>query len=99
MPFKTKPTRVVGVKDWEVEVPTPPKFATHVRITCTNQTYGDGKPKKATVPIRDFGVLKGVTGEFQYIRMNNSLKVLEEYDGVWEWDGRKVIGIEEMREQ
>ena len=98
MPFKKKPTRVVGINGWQVEVPTPPTFATHVRMTCFNQTYDSGKPKKATVPIRDFGVLKGVTGEFQYIRMNKSLKVLEEYDGVWEWDGRKVVGIEEMRE-
>ena len=32
MPFKTKPTKVVGVKDWQVEIPTPPKYATHVRI-------------------------------------------------------------------
>ena len=95
MAFKTKPTRVVGVKDWEVEVPTPPKFATHVRLLCTGTYNG----KKATVPIRDFGVLKGVAGEFQYIRMNNSLKILEEYDGAWEWDGMKVVGIEEMREQ
>jgi hypothetical protein len=99
MPFKTKPTRVVGVNGWEVEVPTPPKHATHARITCFNQTYENGSPKKATVPIKDFGVLKGVEGEFQYIRMNKQLKVLEEYDGVWEWDGRKVVGIEEMREQ
>ena len=99
MAFKTKPTRVVGSSGWEVEIPTPPKHATHVRIKCFNQTYGDGKPKTATVPIKDFGVLKGVTGEFQYIRMNNSLKIQEEYNSVWEWDGRKVIGIEEMREK
>ena len=96
MAFKKKPTKVVGVKDWEVEVPQPPTHATHVRLDCTGG-YSDGK--KAIVPIRDFGVLKGVAGEFRYLRMNNQQKILEEYDGVWEWDGRQVVGIEEMRQQ
>ena len=96
MPFKKKPTKIVGINGWEVEVPNPPAHATHVRLTCVGG-YSDGK--KATVPIRDFGTLRGVMGEFKYIRMNNQLKVLEEYDGVWEWDGRKVVGVEEMRQQ
>jgi len=96
MPFKKKPTRVVGINGWRVEVPTPPKHATHVRLDIT-EGYSDGK--KAIVPIVDFGTLRGVAGKFKYIRMTKQQKVLEEYDGVWEWDGRKVIGIEEMREQ
>ena len=96
MPFKTKPTKLVGVKDWQVEIPTPPKHATHVRLNCSGG-YSDGK--KATVPIADFGTLKGVAGKFKYIRMTKQHKILEEYNGVWEWDGRKVIGIEEMRER
>ena len=99
MPFKKKPTKVVGINGWEVEVPNPPTYATHARMTCFNQTYDNGKPKTATVPIRDFGVLKGVEGEFRYIRMNKQQKILEEYEGVWGWDGRKVIGIEDLREQ
>jgi len=99
MPFKKKPTRVVGNSGWEVEVPTPPKHATHARIVCSNQRYESGKPKVATVPIRDFGTLKGVIGEFYYIRMDNKGKVHEEYKDVWEWDGMKVVGIEEMRER
>jgi len=96
MPFKKKPTRVVGINGWQVEVPTPPKFATHVRLNCVGG-YSDGK--KATVPIVDFGTLRGVAGKFKYIRMNNQQKILEEYDGVWEWDGRKVVEIEKIRNQ
>jgi hypothetical protein len=99
MPFKTKPTRVVGNSGWEVEIPTPPKHATHARISCFNDTYENGSPKTATVLINDFGVFKGVEGEFQFIRMDKKQRVIEEYDGLWEWNGRKVIGIEEIREQ
>lgn len=99
MPFKKKPTRVVGVSGWEVEIPTPPKHATHARISCLNDTYDNGSPKTATVAIKDFGAFKGVAGEFSYLRMDNKGKVHEEFKDVWEWDGKKVVGIEEMREQ
>ncbi len=98
MPFKKKPTRVVGINGWQVEIPTPPKHATHVRLNCSGiHALEDGK--KATVPIADFGTLRGVAGKFKFIRMNNQQKILEEYDGVWEWDGRKVVGIEKIRNQ
>ena len=74
MPFKKKPTKVVGINGWEVEVPQPPTHATHVRLTCSGG-YSNGK--KATVAIRDFGTLRGVTGEFRYLRMNNQKRFLK----------------------
>ena len=96
MPFKAKPTKVVGRGDWAVEVPRPPKHATHARITCFNQTYDNGTPKTVTLPIQDFGTLMGVSGDFSYIRMNRQRKVLEEYTGTWYWDGKQVEGIEDL---
>ena len=53
----------------------------------------------ATVPIRDFGVFKGVRGEFSYLRVDNKGKVHEEFKEVWEWDGKGVVGIEKMRDK
>jgi len=97
MAFKPKATKKVGKGDWEVEVPRPPKFATHARLTCFNDTYDNGKPKTATLPIQDFGAFMGVSGDFSYIRMNKQRKVLEEYDGKWYWDGRTVEGIENLK--
>ena len=96
MPFTKKPTRVVGRGDWAVAVPRPPTHATHARMTLFNEVDYKGKPKMATLPLDDFGCFKGVAGEFQYIRMNNTMKILEEYDGTWGWNGRSVIGIENL---
>jgi hypothetical protein len=96
MPFEKKPTRIVGRGDWAVEVPRPPKWATHARMTLFNDFDHKGNPKIATLPLDDFGCFKGVAGEFQYIRMNNTMKILEEYDGTWGWNGRSVIGIENL---
>ena len=76
--FVKKLVVTVGRNDWAVEVPRPPKFATHARLTCFNQTYDNGKPKIATMPIQDFGCFKGVVGEFKYLRMNKQMKILEE---------------------
>ncbi|MAH51911.1 hypothetical protein CMI37_39200 [Candidatus Pacearchaeota archaeon] len=97
MPFKRKPTRIVGKGDWAVELPTPPKYATHACLTCFNQTYENGTPKKATQPINDFGCFKGVSGDFSYLRMDNKRKIKEEYEGTWYWDGEQVEGIEDLR--
>ena len=99
MPSKKKPTRVVGVKGWVVEIPTPPTRATHARISCMSDTYDNGEPKIATALIRDFGVFKGVRGEFNYLRIDNKGKVLEEFKEVWEWNGAEVVGIEKMRDK
>ena len=97
MPFPKKPVVTVGRNDWAVEVPRPPKFATHARMTLPDHLKDNGKPKVATQLIQDFGCFKGVSGDFQYIRMNNKGKILEEYDGEWHWDGYKVEGIEDLR--
>jgi hypothetical protein len=99
MAFKKKPTVLVGSKDWRVEIPRPPNHATHAVLTCFNQTYDNGKPKTATQPIQDFGCFRGVSGDFSFIRMNNRRKVLEEYQGTWYWDGKKVDGIEKIAQQ
>ena len=96
MPFKKKPYKKVGKKDWEVCIPTPPKFATHARLTCFNQTYDNGTPKTATMPIQDFGCFRGVSGDFSYIRMNKQRKILEIYSGKWYWNGVEVDGIDEL---
>ena len=96
MPFKKKPTITVGRNDWAVEIPRPPQFATHAVLTCLSCSYDNGKPKLATVRIEDMGAFKGVRGTFHYIRMNNKSKLLEKYEGSWEWDGYNVLGIENL---
>ena len=95
MPFQPKPTKVVGRGDWAVEVPRPPKHATHARMTFVNDLKENGKPKVATLPIQDFGCFKGVAGDFIYIRQDNRGKVSEEYKGQWSWNGCQVEGIED----
>tara|TARA_Y100000310_G_scaffold270344_1_gene284110 strand:- start:2 stop:298 length:297 start_codon:yes stop_codon:yes gene_type:complete len=97
MPRKAKPVVTVGYGDWAVEVPRPPKFATHARMTLLNDLKDNGKPKVATLLIQDFGCFKGVSGDFCYIRMNKQKKLLEEYDGLWQWNGSSVEGIEKLK--
>lgn len=97
MPFKSKPTTIVGRADWAVEVPKPPKQATHARMVMNTDFKVNGKPKSATLPIDDFGCFKGVSGDFSYVRMDKQRKVTAEYDGTWYWDGSKVKGIEDLK--
>ena len=94
MPRQLKPYVKVGTRDWEVDVPRPPKFATHARMTIQGEFKENGQPKVATLPIRDFGCFKGVRGDFSYLRMNKQLKVLEEHKEQWHWDGKQVEGLE-----
>ncbi len=37
--FQKKPVVTVGRADWAVDIPRPPKHATHARLTCLNDTY------------------------------------------------------------
>ena len=97
MPFKKKPVVIVGRGDWTAEVPRPPKHATHARMMASDPFSSDPTPKQVTLPIQDFGCFKGVSGDFSYIRMNKSKKVLEKYNGSWYWDGEQVEGIEDMK--
>ena len=92
MPFKRKEVITVGPKSWEVRVPNPPKRATHARMIC-DETGVNGKPKVAVVLIEDMKCFSGVSGEFQYVRMNDRRKVTEEFKDTWTWDGEKVEGI------
>ena len=96
MPFKPKSTKVVGRGDWAVEVPRPPKFATHVVLTMDKEFKDNGKPKASTQRIEDFGAFKGVSGTFSYLRMDNRGKLHEKYKDSWYWDGRSVDGIEKL---
>ena len=98
MPFKAKPVVKVGKGDWVVEVPRPPKHATHARMTCVDPFSHDRSPKVATLPIQDFACFRGVAGDFSYIRMNKSRKILEEYNGEWFWNGCVVEGIENLKD-
>ena len=97
MPFKKKPVVTVGRGDWMAEVPRPPKYATHARMMASDPFSSDPTPKEVTLPIQDFGCFKGVSGKFHYIRMNNSRKILEEYEETWFWDGIMVEGIENLK--
>ena len=100
MPFKKKPTRIVGRGDWAVEVPRPPQHATHARMLFVDDLDDKGRPKTATLPIEDFGCFKGVSGDFYYLRMDNKRKIVKEWDKKnWFWDGYKVANIEELRSQ
>ena len=96
MPFKKKPGVKVGTRDWEVLVPRPQNHATHARMVLHDDFDHKGRPKTATLPIRDFGCFKGVAGEFSYLRMDNKGKVHKEYDEQWQWNGWEVEGIEEL---
>ena len=96
MPFKAKPVVTVGKGDWAVDIPRPPKHATHARMTLRDYLNGNGKPKQAIQALQDFGCFKGVAGEFEYIRMDKKGKVSEEYKDTWFWNGYKVEGIEEL---
>ena len=98
MPFKKKPVVIVGRGDWTAEVPRPPKHATHARMMASDPFSSDPTPKQVTLPIQDFGCFKGVSGEFHYIRMNNSRKIQEEHKETWFWNGIKVEGIENLKE-
>ena len=93
MSFKAKPVITVGRKDWAVEVPRPPKHATHARMVLHDDLDHKGSPKVATQHIEDFGCFKGVSGDFQYIRMDNKRKILEEYEGMWYWNGKEVANL------
>jgi hypothetical protein len=66
-------------------------------MTCVDPFAWNDTPKVATLPIQDFGCFRGVSGEFSYVRMNKSRKVLEEYDGEWTWNGIEVEGIENLK--
>lgn len=94
MPFKRKPVVTVGTKDWAVEIPNPPKHATHARLTLDCDFKDNGDPKVATLPIQDFGCFKGVSGHFEYIRMDKNKKVLEEYKGSWYWNRYRVDDLD-----
>lgn len=97
MPFKPKPVVKVGKGDWQVEVPRPPRHATHARMSCVDPLAWNDTPKTATLPIQDFGCFKGVSGNFSYVRMDKKRKVLEEYNGEWFWDGCAVEGLEKLK--
>ena len=96
MPFKPKPVVTVGRGDWAVEVPRPPKFATHVVLTMDTEFKDNGKPKHSTQRIDDFGAFKGVSGTFSYLRMDNRGRVHENHKESWYWDGKSVDGIEDI---
>ena len=98
MPFKAKPVVKVGKGDWVVEVPRPPKHATHARMMATDPCSYNPTPKRVILPIQDFGCFKGVSGDFSYIRMNKRRKILEEYNGEWFWNGCAVEGIENLKD-
>ena len=97
MPFKPKPVVKVGKGDWQVEVPRPPRHATHARMTCIDSLAVNSTPKTVTLLIQDFGCFRGVYGTFSYVRMDRNRKLLEEYDGEWTWNGTEVEGIENLK--
>tara|TARA_R110000751_G_scaffold16321_1_gene51736 strand:+ start:3422 stop:3718 length:297 start_codon:yes stop_codon:yes gene_type:complete len=95
--FKPKPVVTVGRNGWAVEVPRPPKHATHARMVMLDELDQKGRPKTATLPIQDFGCFKGVSGDFYYLRMDKAKKIKEEWEkDSWHWDGNKVVGIESL---
>ena len=98
--FKKKAVVTVGRNDWAVEVPRPPKHATHARMVLHDEYDHKGRPKVATLPIEDFGCFKGVSGDFYYLRMDKKRKVVQEWNkDSWYWNGRQVEGIEELRDK
>ena len=100
MAFKKKSTVIVGRGEWAVEVPRPPKHATHARMTASDPFSSDPTPKQVTLPIDDFGCFKGVSGNFYYLRMDNRRKITKEWKkDFWFWDGYKVVKIEKLRNQ
>ncbi len=77
---KRKPTKEVS----GLTIPNPPKRATHVvlKTDCG---------RSATVIIKDFDTLMGVSGFFHYIRKDNKNKQVEEWNDNWRWSGQEVV--------
>ena len=48
MPKKANPVVTVGTKDWKVDIPRPPKHATHARMVLRDDFDHKGRPKAAT---------------------------------------------------
>lgn len=94
MPFKKKPYLRVGNLNSPIFIPRPPSRATHVHLECVDERTG--AKQRATLPIRDFDCLDGTAGEFHYLRMDKSRKVIEKYPDKYQWDGKKVEGIEDL---
>ena len=90
MPFEKKPYIKVGTKDWEVIIPRPPAHATHAELKLDDGQGG----KKATLPLRDFGCFKGVSGWFTYLRQDNKGKVSKRHRQKWYWNGKNVEGLD-----
>ena len=98
MPRKGSPIVTVGTKEWRVDIPRPPKRATHARMLVHDEFTDRGRPKTATLPIGDFGCFKGVCGDFYYLRMDNKRKIVEEWEkDSWYWNGYQVEGLPEMK--
>ena len=96
MPKKANPVVTVGTKDWRVDIPRPPKHATHARMVLHDDFDHKGRPKVATQRIEDCGCFKGVAGDFYYLRMDNNRKISEEWEkDSWYWNGREVVGLPE----
>lgn len=87
----------VGTKGWTADVPRPPKRATHAHAELLNEFKVNGSPKEVLLPISDFGCLYGVPCTFKYVRADNKLNLQEKFEGIWTWDGKKVLGIEKLR--
>jgi len=86
--FKKKPYIVLG-KDKKIHVPRPPKHATHVVLEAD-------EGGRATVALRDFDTLWGCGGWITFKRLDNKLKVKEEYPDEWYWTGTYIEGIQEL---
>ena len=93
MPRKAKPVVNVGAGEWKVDIPRPPKRATHARMTCIDLRSPKSTPKVATLPIQDFACFKGVSGDFHYLRLDNKKKIVEEWDELWHWSGFEVENL------
>ena len=70
--------------DWNegLEIPKPPKGATHAQIKC-------GK-RKSTVLVNDFSAFRGVEGVVSWAKQKKNSKTIELIGEEFFWDGFKV---------
>jgi hypothetical protein len=78
----------IGVGGEDILIPTPPKKATHFKLTVE----GIKGKQRACVAIKDIDTLIGSSGELRFIS-KKGVKVVEEFDPPYIWNGREILGL------
>jgi hypothetical protein len=78
----------IGIDEEDILIPTPPRKATHFILIIE----GNKGKQRACVAINDIDTLIGTSGELRFI-YKKGVKVVEEFDPPYIWDGKKILGL------